>query len=124
MRKGLRMGRNVRAKKVKKKLTTQDELQKLLCQISEETGQKIICMTEEDVEQIKKDAVSITMKSAIALLEYNMIQENQLSPEQVKEQSHLMNIRADAIAVGALTWEEVYACIDAYKEEAENADKQ
>lgn len=119
------MGRNNRARKTKKKLTTKEQLDELLRKLSKELGQTLICITEEEVEAIKQDAIKTTLDCASSLLEYNMILENHLSPEDAKRQGKLMDIRAQAIVDGNLTWEEIDAFLDEHyaKEEEKDAKK-
>lgn len=115
------MARNNRAKKPKKKMSTKEQLEALLKQLSKETGHKMICITEEDVEEIKMDVIRTTMKCSSSLLEYNMIVDNKLSSAEAKRQRNLMDTRAEAIINGFLTWEEIEAFLDEYhaKEEAD-----
>lgn len=125
MRKGStgRMARNNRAKKPKKKkLSTADQLEKLLQQYSKEMGQHMLCISEEKLEEMKQDMIKTTLQCSKSLLEYNMIIENHLTPEQAKHQGELMDIRAQAIVDGNLTWEEVDAFLEEYyaKEEAQD----
>ena len=113
------MGRNTRAKKPKKKLTTREQLDALLKQLSKELGQNLICITEEEIEEIKQDTIKTTMKCSSSLLEYNMILDNHLSPEEAKRQGNLMDIRAQAIIDGNLTWEEIDNFLTEYYEKEE-----
>lgn len=116
------MARNNRAKKAKKKMSTKEQLEALLKQLSKETGHKMVCITEEEIEEIKMDVIRTTMKCSSSLLEYNMIMDNKLSSAEAKRQRNLMDTRAEAIINGFLTWEEVEAYLkEHYEKEEQNA---
>lgn len=114
------MARNTKAKKKKApKPSTKKQLEMLLAQYSKEIGETIYIFTESEVKEIKREAINTAVKGSTSLLEYNMILENHLTPKQAKEQSKLMDIRADAIARGDLTWEEVNAFLEEHYEKEE-----
>lgn len=101
------MARNVRAKKKKARAQTKAILNEAMREYAREVGEQVYCLTQSAIEEIKQDAIKFTLKSAASLLEYNMILENHLTPAEAKEQSHLMEVRAQAIVDGHLSWEEI-----------------
>lgn len=81
-----------------------------------------ITFTRTQLDMVLKHNARQILKGAKALLEYNMILENHLTPEQAKRQGELMDARAEAIINGYLTWDEIYEFLDDYykKQEEEN----
>lgn len=77
-------------------------------------GKQKITMTRVQLEMMLKQNARQILKGARSLLEYNMILENHLTPEQAKRQGELMDIRAEAILEGHLTWEEIDAFLEEY----------
>lgn len=84
-----------------------------------------ITLTRAQLDMMLKQNARQILKGAKTLLEYNMICENHLTPEQAREQSRLMEIRAEAILDGHLTWDEIDAFLDDYyKEHPEHGEVQ
>lgn len=94
------MARNVKAKKKKDK-----------------SRKEKITLTRAQLDMMLKQNARDILKGAKALLEYNMILENHLTPEQARRQSELMDIRAEAILDGHLTWAEIDKFLDDYYKE-------
>jgi hypothetical protein len=118
------MGRNARAKKPKKKTAATDTITIKALSNGKPIpkGEKIYVLTESEMKDILLKNSKDTLDGSKALIEYNLIVDNKLSPKEAKRQSNLMDIRAQAILDGDLTWEEIYAHIDEFhaKEEEEN----
>lgn len=75
-----------------------------------------ITLTRAQLDMILKQNARQILKGAKSLLEYNMILENHLTPEQAKKQGELMDVRAEAILDGHLSWNEIDAFLEAYYE--------
>lgn len=77
-----------------------------------------ISFTRVEYEMELKKHTRKVIDGMCALLEYNMIIDNHLSPDEAERQSRLMDSRADAIIRGDLTWEEVYKFLEEYHAKA------
>ena len=88
-------------------------------------GRQKISFTRAELDMLLKHNSRQILKGAKSLLEYNMIIENHLTPAEAKRQGELMDIRAEAIINGDLTWEEIDAFLDEYyaKEEAKDGNE-
>lgn len=106
------MARNNRAKPKKKRLNVKTRGGKSIKDLS--PNEEVFLVTREEYDEILQENARQIFKGAISLLEYNMIIENHLTPEQAAHQSHLMEVRAEAILNGYLTFDEIDEFLDKY----------
>lgn len=109
------MARNNRAKPKKKKLNVKTRGGKSIKDLS--PNEEVFLLTREEYEEILQENARQIFNGAISLLEYNMIIENHLTPEQASHQANLMEIRAEAILNGDLTFDEINEFLDQYHKE-------
>ena len=109
------MARNNRAKPKKKKLNVKTRGGKSIKDLP--PNEEVFLLTREEYEEILQENARQIFKGAISLLEYNMIIENHLTPEQASHQANLMEIRAEAILNGDLTFDEIDEFLDKYHKE-------
>lgn len=109
------MARNNRAKPKKKKLNVKTRGGKSIKDLS--PNEEVFLLTREEYEEILQENARQIFKGAISLLEYNMIIENNLTPEQASHQANLMEIRAEAILNGDLTFDEINEFLNQYHKE-------
>ena len=113
------MGRNNRAKPKKKKLNLNIKTKGGIAIKDLPEGTEVYLLTREEYEEVLKDNARDILKGVRSLLEYNMILENHLTPEQAETQSRLMEIRSEAILNGDLTWDEVDEFLEEYRKQQE-----
>lgn len=109
------MARNNRAKPKKKKLNVKTRSGKSIKDLP--PNEEVFIVTRAEYEEILQENARQIFKGAISLLEYNMIIENHLTPEEAAHQAHLMEVRADAILNGYLTFDEIDEFLDKYHKE-------
>ena len=109
------MARNNRAKPKKKRLSVKTRGGKSIKDLP--PNEEVFLLTSEEFEEILQENARQIFNGAISLLEYNMIIENHLTPEQASHQANLMEIRAEAILNGDLTFDEINEFLDQYHKE-------
>lgn len=109
------MARNNRAKPKKKRLNVKTRGGKSIKDLP--PNEEVFLVTREEYDEILQENARQIFKGAISLLEYNMIVENHLTPEQASHQANLMEIRAEAILNGDLTFDEINEFLDKYHKE-------
>lgn len=109
------MARNNRAKPKKKRLNVKTRGGKSIKDLP--PNEEVFLLTREEYEEILQENARQIFNGAISLLEYNMIIENHLTPEQASHQANLMEIRAEAILNGDLTFDEINEFLDQYHKE-------
>ena len=112
------MARNNRAKPKKKKLNVKTRGGKSIKDLS--PNEEVFLLTREEYEEILQENARKIFKGATSLLEYNMIIENHLTPEQASHQANLMEIRAEAILNGDLTFDEINEFLEQYHKGGED----